>query len=442
MQKKGKKFLAWLLMAGMLCSGNSVSAFAQDLSQNTDDMIQIIEEADDSYQMEEAESFGEAEVVEEDDDETVTDSGDDVAEEAAETVETTESGETNELFSDGTAEETDFSATAEIQQEETETVEVYFSVSHDNNYVSQGNRPASLTKLRVPYFDLALYGLENMYLAQGRDESGNLIPGTKETARNKVTMLHLFIYATEVLYCGVDEADAGKGYLKTQGILGSDVMRLTGKAGSIYFTQFWGMDQNLNYYLNYEYPLALPGLGATADQIVLGDEDVVTLGHFSDWGFYTDEKAGFNYLKIDTEITQAEADKARKDTISVEVYHAGAGDQYQTKQEKMTGEYELYYMPVNKLVSGQINTWNYLGTTDENGDLAVNLKDIPTGEYFVGVEGQPGSSTSAICSTPGGIYLTVTESVHECQWDEGIVTKKPTYTTTGVKTYTLSLIHI
>ena len=60
-------------------------------------------------------------------------------------------------------------------------------------------------------------------------------------------MLHLLIYATEVLYCGVDEADAGKGYLKNEGILGTSKLNITGSRGSMYMMEFWDMDQNLNY---------------------------------------------------------------------------------------------------------------------------------------------------------------------------------------------------
>ena len=429
MYNKGKKILAWLLMTVMLCSGNSVSVFAQEMSQNDTELVQSVEETDDSC-------------VESDDIniESETEANEDAEADIEEAdADLYDSSEEIGDFSDGGTKADVFTVTEEDQT--TESVEVWFSVSHDENYVKGAARPVCLTKLEVPYFDLALYGLENLYLAQGRDENGKLIPGTKETARNKVTMLHLFIYATEVLYCGVDQSDAGKGYLKDQGILGSDIMRMTGTAGSVYFTQFWGMDQNLNYYLNYEYPLALPGLGATADQIVLGDEDVVTVGHFSDWGFYTDENAGFNYLKIGTATTQAEEDKAQKDTISVEVYRAcsGSDGQYRTEKKKMTGEYRLYYMPVNELSSGEISIWKYLGTTDADGTLSVNLKGISAGKYFIAVEGQPGSSTKAICSTPGGIYLTVTESVHEHQWDEGKVTKAATCKEAGEKIYTCTV---
>ena len=48
MYNKGKKILAWLLMAVMLCSGNSVSVFAQEMSQNDTELVQSMEETDDS----------------------------------------------------------------------------------------------------------------------------------------------------------------------------------------------------------------------------------------------------------------------------------------------------------------------------------------------------------------------------------------------------------
>ena len=125
-------------------------------------------------------------------------------------------------------------------------------------------------------------------------------------------MLHLFLYATEVYYLGIDPADAGKGYM-------ADRFRIRIRfsfsgPGSIYMTRIWGYDENLNYYLNYEYPLASAGWGSTSDQILLHDGDVVTLGHFTDWSFYSDTGAVFNH--IETDITDpVQGDKSYNDDL-------------------------------------------------------------------------------------------------------------------------------
>ena len=112
-----------------------------------------------------------------------------------------------------------------VKEKVLEPVTVYFSFSHDDTFEScdESGETMALKKVTVPYFDLELYGLENFYFASENygpasgDPTGGpgsaLDPGTKEFAYGKITMLHLFIYATEVYYLGIDPADAGKGYL-------------------------------------------------------------------------------------------------------------------------------------------------------------------------------------------------------------------------------------
>lgn len=278
---------------------------------------------------------------------------------------------------------------------------VYLSVSDDEVYV--GNiesleKPVALQKLTVPYFDLALYGLEDFYYGS---------EATKESAEGKVTMLHAFIYATEVLYCGVDEADAGKGYLKENGILDTDTLRISGSNGSMFLQNFWNMDMNLNYYKNYEYPLAGPGWGATADQILVQDGDVISFAHFSDWGFYSDPASGFHYLKANGQMTQAEVTKGVDKDLSLEVYRTAQGENYTTLQKKITDENALFYTSVDDLDDGRVSAWKELGITDTDGNLTVDVDSLPAGEYLIGIDGQPGVNTDAICSAPGAIRLTV-----------------------------------
>ena len=297
-------------------------------------------------------------------------------------------------------------------------VTVYFSFSHDDTFESceQSGQTVALKKVTVPYFDLALYGLEDFYFASedygpaSGDPTGGpgsaLDPGTKEFAYGKITMLHLFLYATEVYYLGIDPADAGKGYLANNGIMGTDIFSYTGSTGSIFLQNIWNYDLNLNYYLNYEYPLASAGWGSTCDQILLRDGDIVTLGHFSDWSFFNDTTSIFNYIVAD------KTDPVQGDKIKLELYHAGADmyGSYNTAHTLIDYSPSVYCTPVNDIVSGDVTTWQYVGNAEADGSLVVDTSTLAPGEYIFALAGQPGKENSGvICSTPGGIRLTIHE---------------------------------
>ena len=297
-------------------------------------------------------------------------------------------------------------------------VTVYFSFSHDDKFESceQSGQTVALKKVTVPYFDLALYGLEDFYFASedygpaSGDPTGGpgsaLDPGTKEFAYGKITMLHLFLYATEVYYLGIDPADAGKGYLANNGIMGTDIFSYSGSTGSIFLQNIWNYDLNLNYYLNYEYPLASAGWGSTCDQILLREGDIVTLGHFSDWSFFNDTTSIFNYIVAD------KTDPVQGDKIKLELYHAGADmyGTYNTAHTLIDYSPSVYCTPVNDIVSGDVTTWQYVGNAEADGSLVVDTSTLAPGEYIFALAGQPGKENSGvICSTPGGIRLTIHE---------------------------------
>ena len=297
-------------------------------------------------------------------------------------------------------------------------VTVYFSFSHDDTFESceQSGQTVALKKVTVPYFDLALYGLEDFYFASedygpaSGDPTGGpgsaLDPGTKEFAYGKITMLHLFLYATEVYYLGIDPADAGKGYLANNGIMGTDIFNYSGSTGSIFLQNIWNYDLNLNYYLNYEYPLASAGWGSTCDQILLREGDIVTLGHFSDWSFFNDTTSIFNYIVAD------KTDPVQGDKIKLELYHAGADmyGTYNTAHTLIDYSPSVYCTPVNDIVSGDVTTWQYVGNAEADGSLVVDTSKLAPGEYIFALAGQPGKENSGvICSTPGGIRLTIHE---------------------------------
>ena len=308
--------------------------------------------------------------------------------------------------------------TIQMKEAPHEPVTVYFSFSHDDTFESceQSGQTVALKKVTVPYFDLALYGLEDFYFASedygpaSGDPTGGpgsaLDPGTQEFAYGKITMLHLFLYATEVYYLGIDPADAGKGYLANNGIMGTDTFNYTGSTGSIFLQNIWNYDLNLNYYLNYEYPLASAGWGSTCDQILLREGDIVTLGHFSDWSFFNDTTSIFNYIVAD------KTDPVQGDKIKLELYHAGADmyGSYNTAHTLIDYSPSVYCTPVNDIVSGDVTTWQYVGNAEADGSLVVDTSTLAPGEYIFALAGQPGKENSGvICSTPGGIRLTIHE---------------------------------
>ena len=296
-----------------------------------------------------------------------------------------------------------------------EPVTVNFTVSHDEKFklCGESGQVIVLKEITVPYFDLGLYGLEGFYFksesygATDPDNPGagsNLKPGTKESAYGKITMLHLFIYATEVYYLGVDPADAGKGYLKDEGLLGGEALNITGSTGSLFMYNFWGYDLNFNYYLNYEYPLASGGWGSTADQILIHDGDIVTLGHFTDWSFYNDSGAVFNHIETDI------ADPVQGDKVKMTIYRDGAGENYKTAHTVRTNCPDVYCTPADSVTTGDVTQWTKVGTADADGTLVVDTSTLAPGEYIFAIPGQYGNENpNAIVSTPGGIRMTIRE---------------------------------
>ena len=395
------RILAWILTAVMLCTGMNTTVFAENITFEDEITTEasVNDEADVQINAED-EDTPEAEIQEEPEDE--------------------ESEDEITAFSDGEQEEaavpemTDGTDEKVVNDGETASVTVYLSLSHDADYLSETGKlkePVALKKLTVPYFDLANYGLQKYYFSSEDYDSSGVDAGTAETAYNHVTMLHLLIYATEVLYCGVDESAAGQGYLKTQGYLDDGkTLNIEGNRGSLFMRNFWGMDLNLTYYKNYQYPMADSGWGSTADQILMKDGDVYTLAHYTDWNFYTDSSAGFNYLKVNGTATEATVNRADADSVTLETWRASEdwNDPSGTAQKKMTQSCKLFYVPVAEMWDGDISTWDSLGTT-ENGELKVDLSKLSNGTYFVAMEGQKGTENpDSIVSSPGGIYLTVT----------------------------------
>ena len=161
------------------------------------------------------------------------------------------------------------------------------------------NTILSHLKVTVPYFDLALYGLEDFYRYHTKNGRGNYID---DEVIERPTAMHLMIYVTERYYMGIPEDECCKG---TSGILEFKTpltMRnmygevaykskysaysITGDATSSYMKNLWGHDENLMYYRNHFFPLMSPGWGSTSDYQLLSDGDTFDVAMYTDWNFY------------------------------------------------------------------------------------------------------------------------------------------------------------
>ena len=182
-------------------------------------------------------------------------------------------------------------------------VTVFATISSDGIPIvgnDAGNTVLSHLEITVPYFDLALYGLDDFYRYATANGSGSYVGNT---VIERPTAMHLFIYMLERYYLNIPEEKCGKG---TSGVLNGEggygvvnmlgqkayddtacgSLSYTGSATSTYMKQVWGHDENLMYYRNHAYPLQSPGWGSTSDYILLSDGDTIDMAMFTNWSFY------------------------------------------------------------------------------------------------------------------------------------------------------------
>lgn len=261
----------------------------------------------------------------------------------------------------------------------------------------------------IPYFDISLYGLERFYYNPYcyLDEEGNIRGqqkvGTRESAYDVVTTMHAFIYMTEVYYLGYDEAEAGLGYsymtdTDEDGISDFDeAVSWTQGAGSS-FMNLWGLGSNLNYHINYEYPLAYPGWGSTSDQQALNDWDRISVhmikGNASGSGFglfvANDDNETYdrNEERDTTTVKQGES-------VTLTHYLATQGDHYTTAFVKGADK-ALYWVEQGE-ETADIGDWNHengFGTisaenfkTDADGKITIDTTGIEPGVYYIATSG-------------------------------------------------------
>lgn len=291
-------------------------------------------------------------------------------------------------------------------EEEPASVEITVNLSEDANYV-EGVESTVLVKqdITLTYFDLANYGLEKYYFVSSEYKPGSVSGGTAETAYNHITMLHALIYMLEVYYCGLSPEEVGQGYLKDEGLIGTEALKIEGSPGSLYMKQFWGHDENLVYYVNYEYPMATEGFGSTSDQIELWDGDEINIGMYADWSFYGDNNAGFTYIQAKGYVKQGDPLEMK----AVKCW-GGSGMGSGTETTPVTTGAKVYRCLRNELVTGNVTDWTYVGTADANGALTADTSDWEPGEYVVAIPGQLGTSGKTVVSSPGSAVVTVKEN--------------------------------
>jgi len=257
---------------------------------------------------------------------------------------------------------------------------VYISVSYDGKYID-GQNGAPIAYIPVSFdeiasVDLEIYGLgEYLY-----DEDGDEV--------HETTALQLVIYAHENIYGG-DWSD----------------VTFTGAPGSSYFQGgIFGFDENLNYYLNGEYPLAGEGWGATSDQIVLEAGDFIDIASFSSWDFFQDSNYGFHFFADEhdtfTHTYAAEAETALP--IKLVRSYSGMGTDASVFEE---AGYEIHYGTALYQETGNV-------TTDDSGCAEITF---PTaGKWYLWADGNYGYEyPDSIVSAPAYAEVTVDAAAAE-----------------------------
>lgn len=252
---------------------------------------------------------------------------------------------------------------------------VYISVSYDGQYINDKNGNA-IAYIPVSFENLASIDLDEYGLSEYKyDENGD---GTYD-----ITALHMVIYAHENLYGGKF----------------SDV-EFTGGPGSSYFQGgIFGFDENLNYFLNGEYPLAGEGWGATSDQIVLEAGDFIDIGSFSSWDFYMDSNYGFHFFADESGAFIHDYTAEAGSTCSVKLVrsYSGMGTGAVVYD---ASDYTVYYGTSYGNATGSV-------TTDGSGCAEVTFPEA--GSWILWADGGYGNEYSdVIVSAPAYAKVTVT----------------------------------
>ena len=261
---------------------------------------------------------------------------------------------------------------------------VYISVSFDGQYIDDKNGkpivyvPVSFDEIES--IDLNEYGLsEYLY-----DPDGD---GTYET-----TALQLIIYAHENIYGGS----------------WSDV-NFTGGAGGSYFQGgIFGFTENLNYFLNGEFPIdeALSegssfAVGATSDHIILEPGDFIDIASFTSFAFLWDSNAGFHLFADANDGFVHNYTAKAGEAVDVKLLRSYSNMADGSAVLAAESGYELSYGAAFGTADGTL-------TTDDSGCASVTFDQA--GTYYLWCEGAYGidADPENIVSSPAYATITVT----------------------------------
>ena len=252
---------------------------------------------------------------------------------------------------------------------------VYISVSYDDKFTEDKNgNPIAFVP--VSFDTLASVDLNDYNLSEylyDEDEDGT----------PEITALQLIIYAHEELYGG-DFSE----------------VTFTGAPGSSYFQGgLFGRDENLNYYLNGQYPLARGGWGATSDQIVLEAGDFINLAGFTSWDFYQDTGYGFHFF-------------ADENGDIVHSYTGEVGTALDVKLIKGTKDYEynsVFFDVPDYTVHYGTALYEETGTVTTDSNASASITFPSAGTWYLWADGGYGNEyPDSIVSAPGYAKVTVT----------------------------------
>ena len=252
---------------------------------------------------------------------------------------------------------------------------VYISVSYDDKFTEDKNgNPIAFVPVSFDTLagvDLNDYNLSEYLYDEDED-------GTPE-----ITALQLIIYAHEELYGG-DFSE----------------VTFTGAPGSSYFQGgLFGRDENLNYYLNGQYPLARGGWGATSDQIVLEAGDFINLAGFTSWDFYQDTGYGFHFF-------------ADENGDIVHSYTGEVGTAFDVKLIKGTKDYEynsVFFDVPDYTVHYGTALYEETGTVTTDSSASASITFPSAGTWYLWADGGYGNEyPDSIVSAPGYAKVTVT----------------------------------
>ena len=258
-------------------------------------------------------------------------------------------------------------------------------------------------QVTVPYFDLALYDLEQFYRYHTENGKGVYID---DEVVERPTAMHMLIYLTERYYMGIPEEQCCNG---TSGIMEYNTpttMRnvfgdvaykgnlkaylLTGGATSSYMQNFWGHRENLMYYRNHFFPLMSPGWGSTSDYQLLSDGNTFDLAMYSNGDFYM----GGAFCCFDKETYETETGTP-----------IGFITQYASSSQFGSGELK----PITGLdVRIFDDEWNQVGVSDSDSSGYSYTFNEPGTYYVLGLDRNMGTMNAS--KAPANAVVEVADS--------------------------------